>query len=244
MDSLRRTALIAGVLFIITFVASIPAVLLYGPVLSDPNYVIGSGADARIPLGALLEVVTVIANIGTAVVLFPVLRRQNEGIALGYVAARLVEGTFIVVGIVCLLAVVTLRQDFALAPGADKAAFVTAGKALVAVHDWTFLFGPGFLGAGFGNGILLGYLMYRSALVPRPMAWLGLVGGLRLCDRRAVWRHRRRFDMAGRRNHSGDPVGGVARPLPHLQGLQAFAHHVSRWLTTRWPPGGAGQRRE
>ncbi len=181
MDSLRRTALIAGVLFIITFVASIPAVLLYGPVLSDPNYVIGSGADARIPLGALLEVVTVIANIGTAVVLFPVLRRQNEGIALGYVAARLVEGTFIVVGIVCLLAVVTLRQDFALAPGADKAAFVTAGKALVAVHDWTFLFGPGFLGAGFGNGILLGYLMYRSALVPRPMAWLGLVGGPLVC---------------------------------------------------------------
>jgi len=181
VDSLRRTALIAGVLFIITFVASIPAVLLYGPVLSDPNYVIGSGADARIPLGALLEVVTVIANIGTAVVLFPVLRRQNEGIALGYVAARLVEGTFIVVGIVCLLAVVTLRQDFALAPGADKAAFVTAGKALVAVHDWTFLFGPGFLGAGFGNGILLGYLMYRSALVPRPMAWLGLVGGPLVC---------------------------------------------------------------
>jgi hypothetical protein len=181
VDSSRRTALIAGVLFIITFAASIPAVLLYGPVLSDPNYVIGSGADARISLGALLEVVTVIANIGTAAVLFPVLRRQNEGIALGYVAARLIEGTFIVIGIVCLLAVVTLRQDFAGAAGADKASFVTAGKALVAVHDWTFLFGPGFLGAGFGNGILLGYLMYRSGLVPRGMAWLGLVGGPLVC---------------------------------------------------------------
>ena len=179
--SLRRTALLAGVLFIITFAASIPAVLLYGPVLSDPNYVIGSGADARISLGALLEVVTVIANIGTAVVLFPVLRRQNEGIALGYVAARLIEGTFIVVGIVCLLAVVTLRQDFAGGVGADTASFIAAGKALVAVHDWTFLFGPGFLGAGFGNGILLGYLMYRSGLVPRGMAWLGLVGGPLVC---------------------------------------------------------------
>jgi hypothetical protein len=179
--SLRRTALLAGVLFIITFAASIPAVLLYGPVLSDPNYVIGSGADARVSLGALLEVVTVIANIGTAVVLFPVLRRQNEGIALGYVAARLIEGTFIVVGIVCLLAVVTLRQDFAGGVGADTASFIAAGKALVAVHDWTFLFGPGFLGAGFGNGILLGYLMYRSGLVPRGMAWLGLVGGPLVC---------------------------------------------------------------
>jgi hypothetical protein len=181
VDSLRRTALLAGVLFIITFAASIPAVLLYGPLLSDPNYVIGSGADVRISLGALLEVVTVIANIGTAVVLFPVLRRQNEGIALGYVAARLIEGTFIVVGIVCLLTVVTLRQDFAGGAGAEKASLVTAGKALVAVHDWTFLFGPGFLGAGFGNGILLGYLMYQSSLVPRGMAWLGLVGGPLVC---------------------------------------------------------------
>ena len=175
------TALAAGVLFIITFAASIPAVLLYGPVLSDPNYVVGAGADSQIFLGALLEVITVIANIGTAVVLFPILRRQNEGVALDYVAARLVEATFMAVGIMSLLAVVTLRQDFAGTTGADTASFVTAGKALVAVHDWTFLFGPGFLGAGFGNGILLGYLMYRSGLVPRPMAWLGLIGGPLVC---------------------------------------------------------------
>ena len=181
MDPLRRTALVAGVLFVITFVASIPAVLLYGPVLSDANYVIGPGADGRVALGALLEAITVIANIGTAVVLFPILRRQDEAIAMGYVAARLVEATFIVVGIVSLLAVVTLRQDLGGSAGADKAALVTAGRSLVAVHDWTFLFGPGFLGAGFGNGILLGYLMYRSRLVPRGMAVLGLVGGPLVC---------------------------------------------------------------
>ena len=168
-------------LFVITFVASIPAVLLYRPVLSDPNYVVGPGADGRVALGALLEVVTVIANVGTAVVLFPILRRQDEAIALGYVAARLVEATFIVVGIVCLLAVVTLRQDLG-GPGAtDKATLVATARSLVAVHDWTFLFGPGFLGAGFGNGILLGYLMYRSGLVPRGMALLGLVGGPLVC---------------------------------------------------------------
>jgi len=181
MDSLRRTALVAGVLFIVTFLASIPAVLLYGPVLTDANYVIGQGQDARIALGALLEVITVVANVGTAVALFPILRRQNEGIALGYVAARLLEGTFIVVGIVSLLAVVTLRQNFAEGAGVDEASFITAGKALVAVHDWTFLFGPGFIGAGFGNGILLGFLMYRSRLVPRPMAALGLIGGPLVC---------------------------------------------------------------
>jgi hypothetical protein len=181
VDSVRRTAFIAGVLFVLTFVASIPAVLLYGPVLSDPNYVLGAGADARIQLGALLEVITVIANIGTAVVLFPILRRQDEGVALGYVAARLIEGTFIVVGIVGLLAVLTLRQEYSGTAGADAPALLATGRALVAVHDWTFLFGPGFLGAGFGNGILLGYLMYRSGLVPRPMALLGLVGGPLVC---------------------------------------------------------------
>jgi len=181
MDSTRTTALVAGVLFVITFAASIPAVLLYGPVLSDPNYVVGPGADARVSLGALLEVITVIANIGTAVVLFPILKRQSEGVALGYVTARLIEGTFIVVGIVSLLSVVTLRQDFAGTVGADTASFVIAAKSLVAVHDWTFLLGPGFLGAGFGNGILLGYLMYRSGLVPRGMAMLGLVGGPLVC---------------------------------------------------------------
>lgn len=181
MDSTRRTALVAGVLFVITFVASIPAVLLYGPVLSDPGYVVGPGADGRVFLGAFLEVITVIANIGTAVVLFPILRRQNEGIALGYVAARLIEGTFIVVGMVSLLAVVTLRQTFAGTAEAETGALITAATALVALHDWTFLFGPSFLGAGLGNGILLGYLMYRSGLVPRRMALLGLVGGPLLC---------------------------------------------------------------
>jgi hypothetical protein len=181
MDATRKTALAAGVLFVITFVASIPAVLLYGPVLSDPNYVVGPGADARVSLGALLEVITVIANIGTAVVLFPILKRQSEGVALGYVTARLIEATFMVVGIVSLLSVVTLRQDFAGRVGADTASLVIAGKSLVAVHDWTFLLGPGFLGAGFGNGILLGYLMYRSGLMPRVMAVLGLVGGPLVC---------------------------------------------------------------
>jgi hypothetical protein len=181
MDSSRRTALVAGALFIITFVTSIPAAfLLYPPVLNDANYIVGAGADAGVALGALLEVLLIIANVGTAVALFPVLKRQNEGLALGYVTARLVECTFIAIGIVSLLAVVTLRQDFAGATGGDPGSFVTVGRSLVAVHDWTFLLGPGFI-VGVGNGLILGYLMYRSGLVPRGMAVLGLIAGPVLC---------------------------------------------------------------
>jgi hypothetical protein len=118
-------------------------------------------------------------------VLFPIVKRQHEIFALGYVTSRVLEGAIIMVGVFSLLTVVSLRsgfdpalplEDFAGTGGADAALLVTVGKSLVALHDWTFLFGPGIL-AGVGNGILLGYMMYRSALVPRGMAVLGLIGG-------------------------------------------------------------------
>jgi hypothetical protein len=177
VNSTRTIATITSVLFLITFITSIPAAfVLYPPVLDDPNYIVGVGADMRVSLGALLEVILVVANIGTAVVLYPLVKRQNETVALGYVAARVVESTVIAVGIISLLSVVALRQDFAGAAGADAASLLTVGSALVAVHDATFLLGPGFL-APLGNGILLGYLMFRSGLVPRGMAMLGLIGG-------------------------------------------------------------------
>jgi len=175
MDFARKSALATGVLFILTFVTSIPALILYGPVLNDAHYVLGSGADTRIFVGAFLEVLLVISNIGTAVAIFPVVRRQNESIALGYVAARVVESTIIAVGIISILAVVTMRRDLA-GGGTDPATLVVAGKALVAIHKGSFLLGPGFC-AGIENGLMLGYLMYRSGLVPRPIAVLGLVGG-------------------------------------------------------------------
>jgi hypothetical protein len=174
VNPLRRTAFVAGLLFIVTFVASIPAALaLYTVVLDHPNYIVGAGADSRIALGALLEMILIVANIGTAVVLFPILKRQNETLALGYVTARVMESAFIAIGIVSLLAVVTLRQDVG-AAGGDS--LVIAGRSLVAAHDWTFLLGPGWV-VGVGNGLILGYLMYRSGLVPRGMAMLGLIGG-------------------------------------------------------------------
>lgn len=127
-------------------------------------------------LGAFLEIVLAIAGIATAVVLFPIVKRESESIALGYVATRILESTIIVVGLISLLAVVTLRQDLAGAAGTDQATLDTVGRSLVVVHDRTFLLGPAFC-AGFGNGFLLGYLMYRSGLVPRRMALLGVIGG-------------------------------------------------------------------
>jgi hypothetical protein len=174
VSSSRRIALVAGVLFIITFITAIPALYLFQPVLDDPaGYIAGAGADNRIFFGALLELLLIIANIGTAVVLFPILKRQSEILALGYVTARVVECVFIAVGILSVLAVVTLRQE-------PASADAELAESLAAIKDWTFLLGPGFV-VGVGNGLLLGYLMYRSGLVPRPMAVLGLVGGPLVC---------------------------------------------------------------
>lgn len=167
----QKRARLFGVLYLVTFVTSIPALLLFQPVLDDPvGYIAGGGQDNRILFGALLELLLIIANIGTAVVIFPIVRRQNEELALGYVTARLFECTFILVGIVAVLGIVTLQQEVA---GAAEASIA---YTLAAIKDWTFWLGPGWV-VGWGNGLILGYLMYSSGLVPRKMAMLGLVGG-------------------------------------------------------------------
>jgi hypothetical protein len=167
----QRRARAFGVLYLATFVTSIPALLLYQPVLDDPvGYIAGAGHDNRIFFGALLELLLIVANIGTAVVIFPIVKRQSEELALGYVTARLFECTFILVGIVSVLGIVTLRQDVA------GAAEGSLAYTLAAIKDWTFVLGPGWV-VGWGNGLILGYLMYQSGLVPRRMTWLGLVGG-------------------------------------------------------------------
>jgi len=170
----QTIARVTGVLFLITFVTAIPALILYNPVLDNARYVVGGGADTRIAFGAFLEMILIVANIGTAVALFPILKRQNEGAALGYVTARVMECAFIAVGLLSLMAIVTLRQDIGGVAGASS--LIPVGRSLVAIHDWTFVLGPGWI-VGVGNGLLLGYLMYRSGLVPRAMAMLGLIGG-------------------------------------------------------------------
>jgi hypothetical protein len=167
----QKRARIFGVLFLITFATSIPALLLYETALRHPvSFVAGSGHEKQVLLGALLELLLILANIGTAVVIFPIVRRQNEELALGYVTARIVESAFILVGIVSMLGLVTLRQQVA-GPAESTVAYT-----LAALKDWTFLLGPGWV-VGWGNGLILGYLLYRSELVPRRWCWLGLIGG-------------------------------------------------------------------
>ncbi|WP_345438678.1 DUF4386 domain-containing protein, partial [Geodermatophilus obscurus] len=175
MDRLRKTAMLAGGLYLVTFAASIPARFFFlDPVLSDSGYIVGSGADTRVLVGGLLDMVNALACIATAVVLFTVVKRQSQTLALGFVASRLLEAAIISIGVVSLFAVVTLRQDLAGTAGADEASLVPVGAALVAVYEWTFLFGPNVLAAV--NALLLGTLMYRSGLVPRAIPLMGLIG--------------------------------------------------------------------
>jgi hypothetical protein len=170
----RRIATFTGWLWIITFVTSILArFFFYGRVIDEEgNYVTGAGSDAKtlIAIGALLEIILIISNVGTAVVPFSIHRRVHEAGAVAYVTARLVECTFIAVGIVCMLAISTLRQD---APSGIDAA---VGHGIFAVYEWTFRIGPGVI-VGVGNGLILGWLMYTSRLVPPRLALFGLVGG-------------------------------------------------------------------
>jgi hypothetical protein len=170
----QRTARIMGAWFLGTFVFSIPAFWFYDPLLDHASYVIGSGHDTRVGVGALLEVMLAVSGIATAVVIFPIARRVDESVALGYVASRTVESLLILVGVLSLMSIVALRQDLAGA-GADGG-LVDVARSLLAVHDQTAMLGPQ-LCAGLGNGILLGSLMWRARLVPRPMVMLGLVGG-------------------------------------------------------------------
>jgi hypothetical protein len=169
----RKVAIAAGVFYLITHVTSVGALILNGPVLNSAGYIVGSGPDTRVLLGAFFEVILAFAVFGTAVTLFPIVRRQNEGVALGYVGLRTLEAGIIAVGVVSLLAVVTLRQ--AGIAGTDQATLVTVGRALVAVHNWTFLVGPGFTSGV--NTVLMAYLLYKTGLVPRFIPVLGLVGG-------------------------------------------------------------------
>ncbi|MEU8223698.1 DUF4386 domain-containing protein [Kribbella sp. NPDC048915] len=169
----RKTATITGWLMVATFVTSIPAYFFcYAPVRDHPEYITGIGPDptASVALGAVLELFLIIANVGTAVVPYAIFRRYSESLALGYVTARVLECTFIAIGIISMLTFLLMRQD---GTAGDNAAF---GETLVAIYDRSFLVGPGFF-AVVANGMILGYLMFRSGLVPRGLAILGLIGG-------------------------------------------------------------------
>jgi hypothetical protein len=172
MDSARKTALVAGIFYLITFI-SIPTLALYGPVSNHRDWILGSGGHTAVLVGGFLEVIVALAGIGTAVTLYPILKRQNEGLALGFVTSRLLEGTMIFAGVVSLLSLVTLRHGPGGAAGAN-AALVATGASHVAVYNWTFLLGQSLMPAI--NAVLLGILLYQSRLVPRALPVLGLIG--------------------------------------------------------------------
>ena len=189
----QRTGRIFGWLFIGTFVTSIPARLLFVSGLdaswSDMRFIPGATSETSLKLGAVLEFGLIVTQIGTAVVIYPLVRRQSETVSLGYVSARLMESVFAAIGLISIIAVVNVADALASAADADATALAVQGDALVNAYDWAFQWGPGLV-AGIGNGLMLGYLMYRSELVPRRMAMLGLIGGpvlivnfvLKLCD--------------------------------------------------------------
>lgn len=176
----QRTARIFGWLFIATFITSIGARLFFvnglGASWEDMRFIPGAGNNTSLYLGAILEFLLIVTNVGTAIVLYPIVKRQSEGLAMGYVAARIIESVFILVGLISIVSIVTVSNSLAGATGAAAAALTAQGSLLVSTYEWAFLFGPGLV-VGFGNGLVLGYLMYRSGLVPRRMAMLGLVGG-------------------------------------------------------------------
>ena len=171
MDSMRKTALVAGILYLATFLSSIPAVFLQAPVFDDPNFILSGGSDTLVRLGALLDIVNGLTAIGTAIALYSVVRRHHEGLAIGFVASRLFEAAILFIGIVAVFAIVTLRQTGA--TGAEAATLVTIQRSFLAARDWSFVLGTGVPAL---NAFLLGTLMYRSRLVPRAIPVLGLIG--------------------------------------------------------------------
>lgn len=171
---MQRLARLTGLLFLITFATSIPPyVYFYADALGDPNFILKGGFDRSLAIGAGLELLLILANIGTALTLYLALKKCSDVLALGYVTARLTECCFIAVGIIALMALNTMRLN---AGAADPATLVVAGQTLIAIHDWTFRLGPGVV-VGVGNGLILGYLMWTTRLVPRAMSILGLIGG-------------------------------------------------------------------
>ena len=177
MNSSKKTAKLIGILFILAAVSAIAGVLLYNPILNNADYLItGSTHANQVILGALTELVLVVSAIGTATTMFPILRKYNETIALWHVCFRFLEAVVITVGLISVLALLTLSREFATAGSPDTASFQAVGTSLIAIHDWTFMLGPlFFLGI---NTIMYSYIFYKSKLVPTALAFLGMTGAV------------------------------------------------------------------
>lgn len=171
MDTTRKLALAAGVLYLVTFAASIPTLALKQPVTDHADFVLGHGSSTGVLWGGLLDFVCALAGIGTAVALYPVIRRFSRTSAIGFVTTRTLEAAILTIGAISLLSIVTLRNGVA---GSDTSSLVTTSRSLLAMHDWSFLFGPGFMAAF--NALFLATAVYRYRLVPRFIPLMGLIG--------------------------------------------------------------------
>jgi hypothetical protein len=170
----RNYARAGGIFYLVTFAASIPALILLSPVLTDPDYIVSAGQDTQVLWACFLDFINAVACVGSAVAVFPIVKYVNESLALGFVMSRMMEAAVIMIGVVGLLTVVSLRQDFASSAAAEASVLTTTGQALVTGRDWTFLFGPGFMASI--NALLFGTMLYRSGLVPRIIPMMGLIG--------------------------------------------------------------------
>ncbi len=173
MTSTRKHSLAAGIFYVVTFI-SMPILVLYNIAKTDPEFILGAGSGTPVVWGTILELTVALAGIGTAIALFPIVKRQNESMAIGFVATRTLEASLIFVGVVSLLSLVTLQQDLGTVPGADTSALVVVGTSHAATYQWAFTVGQSLM-PGF-NAILLGTLMYKSRLVPRVLPIMGLIG--------------------------------------------------------------------
>lgn len=170
--SVRNRARLAGILYLVTFVASAPVLPLENAVLKHADFIVTAGSNTRLAFGGVFDLINGLAAVGTAVAFYPLLRRRHPGLALGFVTSRLMEGATIITSVVAVLSLVTLHNP--LARGGERTALVAVGMALVALHKWTFLLGPGLMSAI--NALLLGTMIFKSRLVPRIIPTIGLVG--------------------------------------------------------------------
>ena len=167
----RKLALAAGVLYLVTFAASIPTLALKAPLVDHANWILGHGSDKGVILACLMDFICAVTGIGTAVALYPIVRRFSRTSAIGFITSRTLEAAILVMGAISLLTIVTLRNNVV---GGDTASLLTTSRSLIAAHHWAFLFGPGFMPAI--NAMFLATVMYRFRLVPRIIPLMGLVG--------------------------------------------------------------------
>jgi hypothetical protein len=216
-NRMRKIAFAGGLLYLLTFAASIPQLKLFSQIVDDPEgFITGHGSTTPVLWGSWFEVITALAGIGTAVALYPVTRRVSRTAAIGFVTSRVTEAGLILLGVVSLLTVVKMRADLAGASGARADALQVTGAALVQLRQWTFLLGPNIM-AGV-NGLFLGYVMYRSRLVPRSIPTVGLIGApLILASSTAT--------MFGLWDQLSRPAAVLALPIA------AWEFSLGMWLT-------------